>query len=171
MDSEATRKFSFKDLLYLKKEKPADVSPSYQDFNTQVLERLRRTAKRKQLPQQRSLQNRPTSDDMADQVVSPQLQLPPVVTAAQWVDDQTQLHKLMIAMGFRSANSPSPTKTIRKVVGLDKLPFGSHHAYNSDIPFRTAHIVEKESAKWLNVHSSKRSFRRSKVKSPSKRDA
>jgi hypothetical protein len=167
MISEASRSICFKDLACVKLEKPADVSPSYQDHNAQVLERLRRTTKRKQFPQ-RSMQSRPTSTDIAEQLVSPQLHLPPVVAAC--VDDQQQLQELMISMCLRSAISPSsPTKIIRKVVGLDIMPYGSHLAYKSEVPFRTTHIVEKESAKWLNVHSSKRSFRKRKARRPSNR--
>lgn len=65
--------------------------------------------------------------------------------------------ELHFTANFKSfSNGLNPTKLIRKVVGLPKMPFGKHSAYPSEEPFRAKHVVEKESAKWLTVHSSKR---------------
>lgn len=80
-----------------------------------------------------------------------------------------QLSDFALLVSIKSnSNSLSPTKVIRKVVGLPKSPFGKHSAYLSEKPFRKSHIIEIESAKWLNVHLSKRISHDHKSKAKSK---
>jgi hypothetical protein len=80
-----------------------------------------------------------------------------ILQQAQLEEDPKEAGLRFVVSMKHSSSSLSPTKVIRKVVNLPKMPFGKHQAYKSDRTFRSQYIIEKESADWLTVHSSNRS--------------
>mmetsp|Transcript_18376 Transcript_18376/g.33022 ORF Transcript_18376/g.33022 Transcript_18376/m.33022 type:complete len:257 (-) Transcript_18376:2974-3744(-) len=156
-----TRRLSLKDFISTRNfgnkiDNENPTSPTDNPLN--ILELLLSKTRRKPALHKRSSSKTEKPSDLSDeQKLQSQTLLTQCQTSARSAEDQKQGNDLHFIVNLKAmSNTLSPTKVIRKVVGLPKMPFGKHSTYPSEVPFRKKHIVEKESAKWLSVHSSKR---------------
>lgn len=133
---------------------PAQVEIQQEEKSSRTLEALLKISNRKRrLSQPVTHISKPSESTEPSSSV---LKFPQILQQAQLEEDPKEALRFVVSLKH-SSSSLSPTKVIRKVVNLPKMPFGKHQAYKSDRTFRSQYIIEKESADWLTVHSSNRS--------------